>query len=159
MTDPVRPTWDQVWMHVAEAVSARSLCSKAQVGAVIVSARNRIESTGYNGPPADMPFDSPCSDWCPRQRNGDTDAGYATCFSVHAEANALLYVDRSRIEGGTIYSSGSVCFSCAKLIANSGIKRVVMRVNETDTHRNPASIIRFFEAASIEVTAISDGLT
>lgn len=62
-----RPNWDDTWLEVANVVAKRSLCVRDQVGAVIVSATNRIISTGYNGPPSGFEHDEhPCSQWCTR---------------------------------------------------------------------------------------------
>lgn len=151
----MRPTVDQVWMDVARAVGQRSLCERAQVGAVVVSAQGRIEASGYNGPPAGYPVQGTCSLWCERSSRNASGTSYGlSCPSVHAEANALLYTDRSRIEGGTIYASRSCCADCAKLIANSGIKRVVMRVIPEDEHRNPKDVTAFLEQCGLEVTVV-----
>ena len=119
-----RPTWDQVWDAVAQTIRHRSLCSMAQVGALITDAGNRVVSTGYNGPPAGFPHEElPCRHWCVR---GAMDAPLEKCVSVHAEANALLSGDRSSWQGGTIYVTKHPCMGCAKLIANSGLARVVV---------------------------------
>jgi dCMP deaminase len=62
-----RPSWDETWLSVARTVARRSLCSRDQVGAVVVSATNRLLETGYNGPPSGFPTDNqPCTEWCPR---------------------------------------------------------------------------------------------
>ena len=157
----MRPSVDEVWMEVAIAISRRSRCSKAQVGAVVVSAEGRVESTGYNGPPAGLLVleeqfsGAGCARFCERARTGDQSKSYGiSCPSVHAEANALLYTDRSRIEGGTIYASRSCCADCAKLIANSGIKRVVMRVLPEDAHRDPNEIAQFLQACGLVVVPV-----
>lgn len=62
---------------------------------------------------------------------------YDDCPSLHAEANALSVGDRSQREGGTIYVTSAICYGCAKLIANSGLKRVVVIDNDKLVeHRN-----------------------
>jgi deoxycytidylate deaminase len=47
--------------------------------------------------------------------------------TIHAEANAIAQAARNgvRIAGATIYTTASPCYDCGKLIANSGIKKVV----------------------------------
>ena len=58
---------------------------------------------------------------------GDTEFSVenGSLHMVFAEANALLFASPQDREGATIYTSAAPCFSCAKLIANSGIKEVV----------------------------------
>ena len=150
-----RPSWDSVWMSVADTIAARSRCSRAQIGAVIVANDQRISSTGYNGPAATYPAEGSCINWCARGR-GETelDNVYDSCPSIHAEANALLYVDRSRVEGGTIYITDVACLQCAKLVSNSGIKRVVTRVASSAAHRKPELTLEYFKKCDIEVTIL-----
>lgn len=101
-----------------------STCAKAQYFSVIIDTHGHIVGTGYNGSPAGMPH---CTDGaCPRALNGGTGGSYEDCISIHSEANALLHSNyTARRDGGTLYVNGRPCFSCAKLIANSGLKRVV----------------------------------
>lgn len=162
-----RPSWDEVWAHVAHAVATRSLCVRAQVGAVIVDSRNRIVATGYNGPPAGFdPRDAEgesslqlgCSWWCDRGKlpldieYRKLERDYSDCVALHAEANALMAADRSTWEGGAIYVLGDVCFSCAKLIANSGLSTVfVKQDNEERNYRDPQRSYEFLEACGLEV--------
>lgn len=126
----MRQTWDETWLRVARAVGERSLCSRRKVGAVIVDTANRPISTGYNGPPAGMAWASNCSTFCPRANNKTPD--YNNCVAIHAEANALLFASRSQFEGGTIYVTHICCFDCAKLIANSGLSKVVIEFENSE---------------------------
>ena len=47
--------------------------------------------------------------------------------TVHAEANAIVQAARNgiRLDAGDIYVSASPCFGCFKLIANSGLRKIV----------------------------------
>ena len=155
--DIVRPSWDEAWMRIAGVIAERSRCSRAQVGAVVVSKDQRISSTGYNGPSANWPAESDCIDWCPRAQGiGTLDNTYNTCPSIHAEANALLYVDRSKVEGGTIYVTGAPCMQCAKLISNSGLSRVVAKIRKIDYHRNPEQVLDYLLQCGVSVETIKD---
>jgi dCMP deaminase len=158
MTNKVA-SWDTTWMGVADIVAKRSRCSRAQIGAVIVDTNSRISATGYNGPSATLKVEGECLNWCERAQ-GKTGLGssYEGCPSIHAEANALLYVDRSRIEGGTIYVTGAPCMQCAKLISNSGLKRVVARVKDSDAHRNPEVVLDYLVNCDILVETIKDDI-
>jgi dCMP deaminase len=150
-----RPTWPETWMTLADVMAERSRCVRAQIGAVIVSVHNRVISTGYNGPAATYPGEGPCSGFCARAQGiTSLDEGYGSCPSIHAEANALLYVDRSAVEGGVIFVTGACCMDCAKLISNSGLQSVVMRVKLSDAHRRPADVIEYLEKCGLQVVVL-----
>ncbi len=126
MTDR-RPHWAIYFIRIAEAVAERTDCRRARVGAVIVDTRNRIVSTGYPGTQAGEPG---CLDGaCPRgQLTAEQCAPgspYDNCISVHAEANALLYSDRSRHDGGTMYITREPCHACTKLLQGSGLAHAI----------------------------------
>lgn len=118
----------------------RSRCGKAKVGAVVVTPDQQVVSTGYNGPPSGIKVYGSCWRWCPRAQAGHVSADYSSCLANHAEANAMLFADRSKILGGTIYVSSAMCVNCAKMVANSGISRVVHAVRPQDAHRNPRAV-------------------
>lgn len=153
MTKDKRPTWDETWISVAEIIAKRSRCTRAQMGAVIISADQHIVATGYNGPAATWPEQGECIQWCDRAK-GVTSLGtdYLGCPAIHAEANALLYVDRSKSLGGTMYIVSPPCDQCAKLISNSGLSRVVCKISEADMHRHPYDVIAYLERCGVEVT-------
>lgn len=155
VTTDARPSWDETWLTVAETIARRSRCSRAQMGAVIVSADQHLVSTGYNGPAATWPESGDCINWCERAK-GTTTLGieYAGCPAIHAEANALLYVDRSKSLGGTMYIVSPPCDPCAKLISNSGLSRVVCKISEADMHRNPHQVLDYLRKCGISVTLI-----
>lgn len=146
----MRASWDNVWLDVARAVAQRSLCTRRQVGAVIVTANNRPVSTGYNGPPAGLELTSPCRTFCPRATNKTE--SYDNCVAIHAEANALLFASRSQYEGGTIYVTHLCCYGCAKLIANSGLARVV--IHYENTQRDFSQAGELLVASGLEVKLI-----
>jgi dCMP deaminase len=155
-TTNARPSWQSTWLTVATAISLRSRCSRAQMGAVVVSKDQRVCATGYNGPSASWPESGDCIDWCPRARGeSPLDNIYDQCPSIHAEANALLYVDRSSVEGGTIYITSPPCMQCAKLITNSGLLHVVCYIGEHDMHRNPLDVVEYIKKCGISVTLVA----
>lgn len=126
-------------MGMAKVAAQRSTCSRAQVGAVI-AVDGRVLSTGYNGAPAGMPH---CNHECNCGYPGKGGAYFegkhlsncsslAACsISVHAEANAIAYAARHgvRVDRAELFCTHLPCGTCAKLIINSGIARVVF---ETD---------------------------
>lgn len=154
-------------MSVARTIARRSLCSRDQVGAVIVDRNNRIVDTGYNGPPHwhwPSRNGEACATWCPRAVLGYAQqahnlmipdnvltATYDNCDSLHAEQNALMFSDRRLREGGKIYVSSSVCGTCAKLIANSGLVEVVYARTEGGVARNSDRWVAFMEHCGLTV--------
>jgi deoxycytidylate deaminase len=154
----IRRTWDDTWIGVALRIAERSLCSRSQVGCVVVDASQRILATGYNGPPRAFEHGGlPCgTGWChravapPDQR----DALYDDCPSLHAEANAISVGDRNHRNDGTIYVTSHVCFGCAKLIANSGIMRVVVQPDAPAPYRDPNRSYDFLRDLGIGVKIV-----
>lgn len=153
-----RQTWSSTWLSLSFVIAKRSLCVRDQVGCVIISSDNRIVSTGYNGPPRGFDHnDLTCESWCHRAQAGTTDGkSYDDCPSLHAEANALMMSETHRRAGGTAYVSSSMCFGCAKLIANSGITQVVMpAIRGCETHRSPDVVDEFLHVCGIGVTRVT----
>jgi dCMP deaminase len=112
-----RLNWDEYFMEIAKVVATRATCDRKHVGAVIVLNKT-ILSTGYNGSVRGLKH---CDEIGHDMVNGH-------CVrTVHAEANAIAQAARNgaRIDGATIYTSSSPCWDCFKLIANSGIARIV----------------------------------
>lgn len=150
-----RPDWDIVWGSVAHTISRRSRCDGRQIGAAIVSADNSYVVVGYNGPPGGWQVEdgSTCQDWCPRMRDGaERSLSYGNCVSVHAETNAIAKADRTRIDGGTLYVTSAICWDCGKVVANSGVARVVMKIDmKADAHREPMRTVQFLRDCGLEV--------
>lgn len=151
----MRTTWEETWLAVATAISRRSLCIGRQVGAVIVTSANRPVAVGYNGPPANLDRSTRCDSFCPRAVSKNRGESYGNCVSVHAEANALLFADRDQYAGGTIYVTNPCCWDCTKLVANSGVKRVVVIISEQDAHTDFSKSHDFLLQNGIVVDVIS----
>src|SRR5437762_14345727 len=112
----MRADWDSYFMQIAQVVASRATCDRKHVGALLV--RDRIIlSTGYNGSIRGMPH---CDEVGHDMENDHCVA------TIHAEANAIIQAAKNgvRIEDGELYTTASPCWSCFKLIANSGIKRI-----------------------------------
>jgi dCMP deaminase len=113
-----RPSWDAYFSAIARTVATRATCSRLAVGAVLVK-RKMILTTGYNGAPAGLRH-------CDHSTGGDMIGGHCA-RSTHAEQNAIVQAARHgiSIEGATMYCSNNPCLTCAKLLINAGVKRVV----------------------------------
>ena len=120
-----RPSWDEYFMELASVVAKRSTCLRQKVGAVIVKDK-RILATGYNGAPSGMAH---CLDiGCLREKlSVPSGERIELCRGLHAEQNAIIQAAKFGIciEGATIYTTHCPCITCAKMIINAGIKRVV----------------------------------
>lgn len=105
---------DKRYMRMAFIWAENSYCRRRQVGAILVKDK-MIISDGYNGTPSG--FENVCED------ENDITKPYV----LHAEANAITKVacSNNSSEGATLYVTSSPCIECAKLIIQSGIKRVV----------------------------------
>lgn len=111
-----RVSWERYFMNIANEVATRSTCDRKHVGAVVVRDKT-ILSTGYNGSLRGLPH---CDEVGHEMENGH-------CVrTIHAEANAIVQSARNgvNIDGAEIYVSASPCYSCFKMIANSGINKI-----------------------------------
>jgi dCMP deaminase len=112
-----RASWDEYFMNIARMVATRATCDRKHVGAVLVRDRTLL-STGYNGSIRGLGH---CSEEGHMMEDGH-------CVrTVHAEANAIIQAAKNGvgIDGSTIYTTASPCWPCFKLVANSGVKRIV----------------------------------
>ena len=128
-----RPSWDEIFMDVAETMSKRSTCLRRQVGAVLVK-NNEIISTGYNGAPKGVCH---CTDIgvCLREKlNIPSGERAELCRATHAEQNAIIQcaTKNSSTLGATIYVTAFPCSMCMKILINAGIKRIVSKSSYPD---------------------------
>ena len=117
----------------------KSKCQRKKVGAIIVK-NNMIISDGFNGTPSG--FDNNCED-----SDGNTN-----WYVLHAEANAILKVAKSTnsCRDATLYLTLSPCKECAKLIHQSGIKRLVYIKKYKDK-----TGLNFLEKAGVKIDYIN----
>ena len=99
---------------MAQIWAENSYCERRKVGALVVK-NNMIIYDGYNGTPTG--FENICED----------ENNVSKPYVLHAEANAITKLARSSnsSDGATLYVTASPCIECAKLIIQSGIKRVI----------------------------------
>lgn len=124
----MRPDWDTYFLNIAQAVSARADCRRAQHGAVVVDDHRRIVATGYNGSPPGGP--SCLAGECPRGAKTQAELAhnspdYSDCVASHAESNAIVFASVADLRGATIYVTGEPCQGCWKSIQAAGLERVV----------------------------------
>lgn len=118
-------------MDIAFMVSTRSRCPRRHVGTVLVQGK-KLLGTAYNGAPMGV---ADCSeDGCmiveemEMGMEGDSEVVIKKqrCIrTIHAEQNLLLFTDRVDREGSTVYVTDQPCWTCANMLANSGVKEIV----------------------------------
>ena len=113
MTEEKQHQLDQRYLRMAKIWAENSYCKRRQVGALVVK-NQMIISDGFNGTPSG--FENVCEE-------NDVTKPYV----LHAEANAITKLARSHnpSDKATLYVTASPCLECAKLIIQSGIKRVI----------------------------------
>lgn len=130
------------WAHrVAELSHARRL----KVGAVVV--KDNHVTYGYNGMP--VGWDNDCENIV--GYSGGEPVYKTKPEVLHAESNAIAKLAKSNesADGADLFVTHSPCIECAKLIHQSGIRRVYF-----GTHYRDDSGIRFLEKSGVEVTQV-----
>lgn len=122
----IRPSWDDYFMEVADAISKRATCDRGRSGCVIARDKQLLV-TGYVGSPQGLPH---CDDIGHQMKKMVHEDGHMTqhCVrTVHAEQNAICQAAKRgiSIDRSTLYCRMTPCRTCAMLIINCGIVRVV----------------------------------
>lgn len=131
----MRPSKDEYYLGIAEAVLGRSTCLRRNYGAVLVN-NDQIVGTGYNG---SARKENNCCDtgYCEREAQGVAKGErYELCVAIHAEDNAITNAGREKALGATLYIVGKEhgsekyanpcpCKMCRRKIINAGVSRVV----------------------------------
>lgn len=132
---------ENYYLDVAEVVLERGTCLRRNFGAVIVN-NDQIISSGYTGAPRGRKNCIDIGECIRKKLNIPRGERYELCRSVHAEANAIVHASREGMLGAKLYLVGkevqsgeyvknaSSCSMCKRLIINSGIKAVVIRLDK-----------------------------
>jgi dCMP deaminase len=131
-------------MEIASTVAKRATCDRGRSGCVIVKNR-QILVTGYVGSPRGLPHCDEVGHLFKKTIHEDGTVTNHCVRTVHAEQNAITQAARLGIalEGGTLYCRMTPCRTCAMLIINCGIERVVC---EYKYHAGSESEAMFQEA-------------
>jgi dCMP deaminase len=123
-----RPTWDEYFIEVMDAIAKRATCGRGRSGCVIAK-ENQLLVTGYVGSPVGLPHCDEVGHQMKKVIHVDEDNKETEhCVrTVHAEQNAICQAAKNGValEGATLYCRMTPCRVCAMLIINCGIKRVV----------------------------------
>lgn len=112
-------------MEITQVVATRSTCLRRQVGALLVRDK-RILSSGYNGSPRGLEH---CLEVGCLREEMEIPSGQRQelCRGLHAEQNAIVHAafHGINIAGSTLYVTHQPCITCAKMIINAGIVKVI----------------------------------
>lgn len=108
-----RPTFQEIYLKLAQLLSARSTCKRLQVGTVITSTDFRkVLAVGYNGNATGLP------NTCDREEPGN-------CGCLHSEENAVINCDSPRHVEKIVFVTHLPCVQCAKRLINLGNVKAV----------------------------------
>ena len=121
-----RPSWDEYFMELAHSASKRATCDRGRSGCVIVRDK-QVLVTGYVGSPKGLPHCDDVGHLFKKVTHEDGTTTQHCVRTVHAEQNAICQAARRGISlnRGTLYCRMTPCRTCAMLIINCGIERVV----------------------------------
>ena len=148
-----RPSWDEYFMNIAREVGKRGTCDRGRNGAVIVKSK-RIISTGYVGAPTGLEHCDEVGHLFMKTIDENGHTSEHCVRTTHAEQNAITQAAQHGVstEGATLYEKFEPCFTCAKMIINAGIKRVVC-----EKRYHAARLTReFFEKAGVALIVLTN---
>lgn len=153
---PLQQKFIDAHMAAAGVYARLSSAKRLQVGCVIVK-ENTIIGIGYNGMPSGWDNDCEYKDYTnlkEAERLDEDGGGYSLVSKpevLHAETNAIAKVAKSTnsTEDADMFITCAPCLECAKLIHQSGIRRVFFG----HTYRNNDGL-DFLRKCGVEVTQI-----
>jgi len=148
-----RPSWDEYFLKVSDVVAERATCDRGRSGCVIAKDK-RILTTGYVGAPAGLPHCDEVGHEMKEVTHEDGSSSNHCVRTTHAEQNAIVQAARLgvSVEGATLYCKMTPCYTCAKMIVNAGIERVVCR---KDYHASDATK-RIFQKAGVALEIMEE---
>ena len=133
-----RLSWEEYFMSTAVLLACRSSCNRLHVGCVLVK-NNRIISAGYNGFLPGAPHDSII-------------VNNHEIATVHAEQNAIAdCANRGvSVKDATAYITHYPCINCAKILAASGIKKIIF----LNDYKNDDNVKKILDNVNIIIKKI-----
>lgn len=146
--------WDKRFMELASSIANWSSCyqDNRKIGAIIVK-NKRIITTGYNGAPAGILSCVEKGECMRRKLSIASGTRHELCYAIHAEQNAIIQAAKLgiSIDGATMYCTHQPCVICAKMIVNSGIRRVIYGVGYPDEFS-----LEIFKQAGVSIELFKD---
>jgi len=151
-----RPSWDEYFLKITEMIGSRGTCDRGRAGCVI-TVDKRIVTTGYVGAPVNVKHCDSVGHEMHTVRHEDGHESRHCIRTTHAEQNAIAQAARSgsSIKDGTLYCKMTPCYTCAKIIINAGIRRVVCA---QDYHASARSK-EILEESGVELVLMSAEVT
>jgi dCMP deaminase len=149
----IRPSWDEYFMEIANTVSKRATCDRGRSGCVIARDKQLLVS-GYVGSPVGLPHCDEVGHQFKKMIHEDDSITQHCVRTVHAEQNAICQAAKLGISlnGATLYCRMTPCRTCAMLIINCGIIRVVC---EKKYHAGVESE-EMFKIAGVKLEYVND---
>lgn len=149
----VRPSWDEYFIKLADTVAERATCDRGRSGCVIVKDK-QILVTGYVGSPRGLAHCDEVGHLLRKTIHEDGRVTQHCVRTVHAEQNAITQAARRGIalDGATLYCRMTPCRTCAMLIINCGIVRVVCEKK----YHDGADSEEMFREAGVELKFMSE---
>lgn len=142
-----RDKWDKYFLEIAETVSRKSKDPSTKVGAVIVDEDKRVISVGYNGFPKGIKDT--------QKRLNNRELKYK--LVIHGEINAILFASRSVKDCSLYCFPFMCCSSCALLVIQSGIKKVIAPYSENPRWVESFRLTReLFKEAGVDLKEIKN---
>lgn len=131
-------------MDIAYMASTRATCPRRKVGAVLVQDR-KLMGSAYNGAPSGVTdcYEGGCLLVDVLEETEEGIVKKQHCIrTIHAEQNLILFTDRSQRIGATVYVTDEPCWTCANLLANSGIAEIVYHRPYPKDHEKVVRLLR-----------------
>lgn len=134
-------------MALSKISAMRSKDPVTKVGSCIVNEKKRVVGLGYNG----MPLGNDENFSWKKEINSVYKNKYY--YVIHAEMNAILN-SVADLKNTTIYTSFFPCSSCAKVIVQSGIKKVFFEKKPNEKTPDFLASEYIFKVAKIQLKEI-----
>jgi dCMP deaminase len=143
MNSVKRPSFEQIYLHLAHTLAERSTCHRLKVGTVITSTDFRkVLAVGYNGNATGL------HNGCDRSEPGN-------CGCLHSEENAVINCDAPRQVEKLVFVTHLPCVQCAKRLINLGNVKAIYY----DQDYRLKDSLNLLESVGIKVNQLSQSLS
>jgi len=152
-----RPSWDEYFMEIVNAVSKRGTCDRGRTG-VVIARDKQVLVTGYVGAPIGFPHCDEEGHVIKKTIHEDGTITQHCVRTIHGEQNAICQAAKRGVslDGATLYCKLAPCRVCAMLLVNCGIKRVVCQKKYHAGTAAGSETEEIFKKAGIQLDYIND---